>query len=364
MELSPFPYFGPLEPHQVSGRSDLIADITERITARRVTALIGPRRFGKTSLLRRVADDIEAAGASVLWFDFYEVSSMADIAIRIDEGLANTSVPLGDMLRKVSVGMNINLGVVRLNLTGPAKSRPDPVALVHGQLQMIKELSKRLSLTIIFDEFSSISGVAGAAGILRTHLQHHYQDIGLVFAGSEPSMMIALFSLQSQPFYGQADLVQVGPFTGAEVLQIVNDGFAATGRQAGDLSTSIFAFTGGHPQRTMQLADTAWRLTKPGETASLETWEQTVIDARRSVHPSSERMYSSLPAGEKSVLRIVASGGSIFGSAADLLGLSNGSAQNARDKLMDGGQLSKNDDGSFALVDPLFADWLRNTVPV
>ena len=61
MELSPFPHQGPLEPAQVRGRADLLADLTERLTERRVTALLGPRRFGKTSLLRKVAADPRAA---------------------------------------------------------------------------------------------------------------------------------------------------------------------------------------------------------------------------------------------------------------------------------------------------------------
>lgn len=61
---------------------------------------------------------------------------------------------------------------------------------------------------VFFDEFSSIRRVEGAAGLLRTKLQHHFQHIGLVFAGSEPSMMRMLFEDIDQPFYAQADLAE------------------------------------------------------------------------------------------------------------------------------------------------------------
>ena len=62
MEVSPFPHQGPLDPDAVVGRDDLVADLIERVTERRVTALLGPRRFGKTSVMRRVVDDLERAG--------------------------------------------------------------------------------------------------------------------------------------------------------------------------------------------------------------------------------------------------------------------------------------------------------------
>ena len=56
-----------------------------------------------------------------------------------------------------------------------------------------------------------IHGNGEDGGDGERHLQHHYQNIGLVFAGSEPSMMTSLFSDQTQPFYSQAELVQIEP---------------------------------------------------------------------------------------------------------------------------------------------------------
>ncbi len=119
---------------------------------------------------------------------------------------------------------------------------------------------------IVVDEFTGLTGVSGATGLLRTKLQHHVQDIGLLFAGSEPTAMAAMFADGSQPFYGQADVVEIQPFSTAELRTIVVDGFAATDRDAGDLPAQLARFTGGHPYRAMQLADAAWRLALPGAT--------------------------------------------------------------------------------------------------
>ncbi len=363
MDVSPFPYQGPLEPEQVTSRDELIADLVERVSERRVTALLGPRRYGKTSVLGRVAADVRLAGVSVLWLDLYEVSSMADLAVRLDEGLSNVEGAAAEPLSRLAAGATLNLGLVRLDLRAPSKERPDPVAVVHNQLNVLTALAERTPLVVIFDEFSSIHRIEGAAGILRTHLQHHFQTLGILFAGSEPSMMTTLFTDEAEPFYGQADLLEIPAFRAVDVIDIVYKGFESTGKRPGPVAARIAEFAQGHPQRSMQMADTAWRLVPPSGQGSIETWEQTVISTRAAVANGLERQYSSMPKGEKAVLRLVAQGASVFGSSAELLDLSNGSAQHARDQLLNRGVILR-DNKTLRVVDPLFGDWLRQRFPL
>ncbi len=361
MEASPFPYQGPLEPAEVHGRDDLVADLVERVTSGRVTALLGPRRYGKTSVLRRVAADVTEV--ATVWVDLYEVTSMADVAVRFDDGLAATTGRFASTARGVAAGLAVNLGVVKVELTGPARNRPDPALAFHSLLQVLVNVASRHRSLLIVDEFSSIGRVKGAAGALRTALQDHYRDLGIVFAGSHPSMMRTLFTARPEPFYGQADLVEIGPLESTAVERIVGSGFASTGRDAGHLAARINAFTGGHPQRAMQLADACWRHTPPGTSASTETWAMAVTEVRRASADGMERLYSGFASGERSVLRAVARGGSIYGTEAGLLDLSAGSATHARQTLRNSGDLTELG-GQLALVDPMLADWLRRRFPI
>jgi uncharacterized protein len=363
MDVSPFPYQGPLDPHQVRGRHELIADLTERVTEHRVTALLGPRRYGKTSVLRRVAADVAESGATVVWVDLYEVASLADVAARLDDALARVTGSLGQELAKVAAAVSLNLGVVRVELRAPGRRRPDPVLTLAALLDVLTRAARSGPTVICFDEFSSIARVEGAAGLLRTGLQHHFQDLGLVFAGSEPSMMRMLFTEQAEPFYAQADLVEITPLSTAEVVSLVQDGFAVTDRSAGPIAQQIAAFTAGHPQRTMQVADTAWRLVPRGTEATLATWEGALEQVRTATSDGNERLYSGLQDKEKAVLRLLAGGSSIFGSAAQVLDLSVGAAQHARGRLVDRGHLAADGDG-VRVVDPLMADWLRHRFPL
>jgi hypothetical protein len=327
-----------------------------------VTALIGPRRYGKTSLLRRVARDVERTGTSTVWLDLYEVSSAIDLAVRIDDALAGSAGPIRRSATRLAATLEINLGLLKVGLARRG-SRPEPEVLLHSRLDLLVDAALEHPTVLFIDEFSDVRRVTGFAGILRTKLQHHFQEIGLLLAGSAPSTMRTLFTDRAEPFYGQADLVTVGPLEPGAIAALIDDGFESTGRDPGTLAALIGDLAAGHPQRTMQLADAAWRATDPGEPFTTETWSHVVEQVRRSNAAIFERLFATYSGGEKDVLRILATGGAVFGRAAELLDVSTGVAQHARAQLVAAGDLVEHG-GGFQLTDPLFADWIRHRFPV
>lgn len=361
METSPFPHQGPLQPEQVVGRQELTADLVARITERRVTALLGPRRYGKTSVLRLVSAQLTEV--QTIWVDLYEVASMIDLAIRFDEALTEAPASLGPTLREISGTMALDLGVARLQMSRAPKDRPDAHTRFSSLVRTIVQSARHHPILLVLDEFSGIGRVEGAAGLLRTALQHHYREIGLVFAGSAPSVMRQLFTGRTEPFYGQADLVTIAPLSRQAVVALVISGFAQTGRDGSQVAPLIHEFARGHPQRTMQVADACWRRTALGSESTPLIWSRGLDDVRQSTDDAMERLFSHHEQRERDVLRVVASGGSLFGRAADLLGLPSGSARHARQVLLDEGDLVRVDD-EVLITDPIMADWIRRTLPL
>jgi uncharacterized protein len=363
MQRSPFPYQGPLIPEQVTGRDELAADLAQRIMDRRLTALLGPRRYGKTSLLKRVCADLAQVGPETVWIDLYELTSVADLAAAVDRGMSKVTGPVRRALDSIAGTLSINLGVVGVELSKGKRYRPDPTLTLRSLLELLVRTAERHELVVVFDEFSGIADVDGGAGLLRTELQHHYQDLGIVFAGSQPSTMRTLFADQAAPFFAQADLVEIGPLSDTAVTDIVEDGFATTSRGTGGITSRIVATAQGHPQRAMQLADAAWRLTPEGDTADDVTWEDALAEVRATVDGGSERLFALLPTGHQKALRIAATDGALYGSAAELLDLAPGTARGATDALVGNGYLVRRGE-RFVVVDPLFADWIRRRFPV
>jgi len=346
---SPFPYHGPLDPEQVQGRDDLVTTLVERITAHRPTVLIAPRRYGKTSILGRVAAEL-ADTTTVVAIDLYELRSWVDLATRLDDALAHVHGPARRALDRLAASVQIDLGVVKATLA--AKNPPPADVLASTLVDVLVDHARRTPTLIVLDEFSSIDGVTGAAGMLRTKLQHHYREIGLLFAGSRPSTMRLLFSDAGQPFYAQADLLDVPPLGLVALTDIIATGF--DGRPPDGLAAAIFSLTHGHPQRSMQLADAAWTAAQ-ADVDDAQVWEIALDRCRRSTATEHEARFADLATAEQAVLRLAAMGEPLYGAAAKRLSLAAPSARNASKKLVDLGLVHT--DGT--VVDPLFDDWIR-----
>lgn len=360
MDVSPFPYQGPLRPEEVRGRDELLDRLTAQVTARNVTALIGPRRYGKTSVLRRLASDLSEL--STVWLDLYGASSPTDMAVALDGALANAGA-ITDVARAVAAGLEVNLGLVKASLARPARQRPDPEALYSALLDVLVEAALRTPTLLVVDEFSAIAAVPHAAAKLRTAVQHHYREIGIVFAGSAPSVMRQLFTSREEPFYGQADLVEIDRLSGTAVDEVVAGGFRTTGRAPGIAVPRILGFARGHPQRTMQTADAVWRHTDLKAAVSEDVWSAARASLRQSVADPLMRIYDAHADSERRVLRIVANRGSATGTMGAQLGLSKSSASRARQALLDQGDLLMVE-GNVVLTDPFMSDWLRETLPI
>lgn len=354
---SPFPHHGPLLPEQVAGRKELVADLLERLTSHRPTVLVAPRRYGKTSVLGRVAAQLDQT-VTVVRVDLYELRSWADLAARLDDALVGVPTERRRGLDRVAAGLEVNLGVVKVSLT--RADRPAADTTVDRLLEVIVAHGRLNPTVVIFDEFSSVTRLDGAAGLLRTRFQHHYQEIGLMFAGSEPSTMRMLFAQADQPFYSQADLVEVPALGLAALTDIVDDGF--DGAPPPGLAGRIHSFTGGHPQRSMQVADAAWTAHGAG-VEDAQIWTAALERCRTATVESHETRFAGESSADQAVLRIVAGDDALFGRQAEVLSLSRSSAQQARHRLIDRGQLIRRDD-RLRVVDPLYADWIRTRFPI
>ena len=263
MEILPFDYIGPLPPERVQGRHELIDELTRRVTTRTPTALLGPRRFGKTSVLGRLAADLTEA--TTITVDLMPVQSSLDAARALLAALLDAGATVSQEATQVASSIGINLVALRAEIRATRPSaRPDPADAVANLVDTLVQTALRRPTIVVFDEFQQIATVAGGTAVLRAALQHHHKDLGLLFAGSAPSAMRDIFANHDQPFLHQADIVQIEPLTLPAVQQIIDDGFAGTGRQPGAVASLIHDFTAGHPLRTMQAAHATW-LHRPAE---------------------------------------------------------------------------------------------------
>lgn len=364
-DRNPFEYVRPLLPGEVRGREELTDRLVGAVRDRRLVVVTGPRRYGKTSLLGQVAalvGDVDAIDA--VQVDCFGVASIGEFAVRLERALGDLKSPARKVMRRLLEGAELGLSVapgIGFKAAFGKRDAPDATAALHGMLGALVQLSEsRAGLLIVLDEFQDIGRIDGLDAVLRTHLQQARQ-LAVLFAGSKPSLLRALFTNRARPFYGQAEIVEVGPLDLPTAASIIDDTFAATGIDAGDAGEQVARAVQGHPQRLMLVAHLLWERVRAAgrDTVGPEDVGAALEAARARTDPEHRAVVEGLDRTHRDTLRAVATYGSPYARAAErTLGLHRGSAQSAVRALEADAMLTRDND-VWRIVDPLLADWLR-----
>jgi hypothetical protein len=373
---NPFVFETPLEPEDaLVGRDRELSRLLDLARSGTYTLLEAPRRYGKTSLLKRLAhawrqDDERLA----VWVDFSRVLTAEEAARRLESAYAEHHPGrFGSVLAELLETVRLRLGPIEIGRSphGP----PDPHDRLHELLELPAGVARRTGerVHVSFDEFQDILAIPGLDGLLRSHVQHHRKHVSYVFAGSEPSLLRELFSDRARPLYGQVKPLRIGRLSSDELREHITGEFERTARQAGEGGPHVAALGDGHPQRTMLLAWHLWDNTAATERATRATAEVALDSALADADGEFRAAWRGMPENERRVAVALAHGISpLARSAPALVGLaSRSSAQHALAKLIDTGDAERRDPddaerraGDVALTDPLFGAWLRREHPL
>ncbi len=364
---NPFAYQGPVTPDAlIDRRAEL--DALQRAAANRVAIrLVAPRRFGKTSVLDAHVEAMRAVGHRALRVDLSRVGTVADVAARVAAVYAALPPDPSRAVRRWAgrLGVEIGVGGAKVVL-GPA-ARQVAADDARAALLDLLDVPARLhaadsDLTVVcFDEFQDLLVADdGLDGLIRSVIQHHGDAVAYVYAGSQPSMMRALFSDRERPFYGQARPLTLPTLPSDEAAADVERLIEAAGLDAGDAVDRILTFTGGHPQRTMLLAHHLFELLDGGTpvddpaAAALDAAVAETADAHQAV-------WDGLPRPERIVaLGLADSIPPTSPRLADEHRISRSTLQAALRRLEDAEQhVVRDESGHSVLLDPLFGEWLR-----
>jgi uncharacterized protein len=364
IEANPFRIAGELSRDEMIDRDEAASRVLALAVGGHSARLIAPRRYGKTSLLRRVLADASADGWATALVDLEGVLSLSSLVVRIerayDRELKGTVRRTVDALfRSWQVGLSLGAG----GFTATLQSNPrvDVESVLLRLLDLPVKLHERTGARsfVAFDEFQDLLRVDGADGILRSVLQHQTSSASYAFAGSAPSLMRRLFEDPSRPLLEHAVPLELEPLRPEPTAMYLEDRFRRTERDVGSALEPLLAFTRGHPQRTMLVAHHLWELVPRGSTAD----EAAFVDARRAAlehaEPALRARWEALAVNEQRVSVALATRARYLYSEETLsvIGLKKGSVDRALAGLI-GKAEARRTGGGVELTDPLLEHWL------
>jgi hypothetical protein len=364
-DVNPFIYSRPIAPEQIVDRDEETEQLLKNAVGGHYVRLYAPRKYGKTSLLRRaLADGARREGLVPVLVDLYGVVSLADVAVRFERAYAKElkgaiRSRVEEFLQKT--GLGLSLGAFGISAKLQLEPKTDPLPALHALLDLPLRLEESggFRAYIALDEFQDVGKVRSLDAIIRSHIQLQGDVASFVFAGSEPGLMKQLFEHKESPLYGSAVPVRLGRLRDEDLAAYVADRFRESGRGVGEALNPLLASAKGHPQRAMLLAHRLWEVVDAGGTAGLDEWTRAHAAALDELQPEFEAQWRGLDTAEQKTLRaIIAGDGSPYRTAVlERLALTKPSAQKALQRLRSRAEIEA-EGRKQAIVDPLFAEWI------
>lgn len=363
-DLNPFRFSGPLASEDMIDRDPEAEDLLALAEGGHSFRLVGPRRYGKTTLLRRVLEAAEREKMATVLVDLQDVLSIGEIVVRLERGYDRLKGPIRRNVDNLFRSWNIGLALGGGGFTATLQRNPnvDAESVLLRLLELPAALFDRAgtSSLIAFDEIQDVLAVPGADGKIRSVIQHQIDAATYAFAGSAPGVMQQLFADPKRPLLDQAVPKSLAPLPLDDVGDYVSARFEKSGRNVGSALTPMLEFTRGHPQRSMMLAHYLWQRTPRGAIADEGTWVSALDQASADSAPLMRAIWRALTANERRMARAIAVTTTPLYSeeTAVAVGIKRASIGRALESLVNNADVIQ-ENGRHRLTDPMFELWLK-----
>ena len=362
---NPFDFSKPASTGELIDRENDLQLLISLAEANINSRLMAPRRYGKTTLLKRVRAEAEKLGMNTVYVNLFGLLSAVEAADRIEDAYRRS---LHGEVRNLAVGIIRTFRpTAKIPKTG-VSLEPTIETEIGRRLSWLLDLPVKIMektatpTLIVFDEFQDILRTKPPLdGLIRSRLEQHESEASYIFAGSHPGMMRRLFSDRARPFYGQSRAVRIGRLPEDALGEYIADRFARSGRQIGEMLDLLLATARGHPQRAMLLAHFLWERTAPGGRSDELGWQAVLNDVYLELRDELDAIWDGLDDAERRALAAIARGPGMLmrKSVLDELQLARSTARDARDRLIDEGYV-QGEGEDLEIVDPLLALWVAN----
>ena len=270
MEI-PFVYGKIVADNDFTDREEETRKLVANFLSQTNTAIISPRRWGKSSLVNKAIESVSKSDRSILFVkinafkcetpqDFYELfakRTVEGISSSAEALLSNAKEFISRLLPKLSVSGPA--GQYEMSFGVDLKNNPIEEDILDLPQQIASKKKKKVVVCI--DEFQQIGEFPGTdrfQKILRSHWQEQ-PDVAYILYGSKKHMMLNIFGEYGSPFYKFGDLMFLPKISGENWIAYIRDRFAQTGKSIPDaVAGHLAVLVENHPYYVQQLAQYSW----------------------------------------------------------------------------------------------------------
>ncbi len=285
-------------------------DVVELLTNGNNIALISPRRYGKTDLIRHCFAQKEVSDNYLTFIiDVYPTRSLAEMADKMGKTILEQLKPKGEKAWAKFIGALTSL---KAGISYDAAGVPswtveigdikNPAVTLDEIFKYIQNSGKPCLVAI--DEFQQILKYDGknVEATIRTYVQY-CTNANFIFSGSQRKMMGAMFTSSARPFYQSATIINLPRIEMSEYSKFCDRLFEEYGKHLDvDVVPALYDEFDGTTFYLQKIMNALFMRTKEGVTchkSSLEEAINYIIDFSSETY---EDLIYQLPEKQKQVM--------------------------------------------------------------
>jgi hypothetical protein len=384
---NPFEFGRAMRADAIVDREEELRRLMDAVRNGERLFLIGPRRYGKTSLLNFMQSELERGGVIVLKYDVEKFETTHFLAKALLTGAIRTLTGPVDKVGasaarqikrffgslKPELSYDVAEQTWSVSVLGDRRAEAASLPLLTEVLDGIEAMaaSQKRTVAIVLDEFQQLVADGGVAAErqIRASVQTH-QHLSYIFAGSKTRLLTDMTSQHARPFYRMGSSLFLGPIPRMAFAPFLTEGFEARGfKVAAGATERILDLAEDVPYSVQRLAHRCWDLLAGAPTSARTLTPLFVERALERIaleeDPAYTQLWLSLTTVQKKALSaVIGTGGRLLLSKAvnDQYGLAVASMQKALKALTDRGIVREEQtrgDVHQRLDDPFLATWLR-----
>ncbi|TVQ85732.1 MAG: AAA family ATPase [Bacteroidetes bacterium] len=301
MEKNPFKFGSIVNEPYFTNRTKEIEKVISVLNSENHLVLVGPRRYGKSSLVFKVVSELKRP---VIALDLQLITGAHDLAAQLLRRIYRVFPfeRVRQYVKHFRVIPTISVNPVTNEVDISFQAGSDNPALLEDVLNLLEKLSKKgKRLIVVFDEFQELGKIdARLLNQFRSIMQHH-QKVNYVFLGSQESLMREIFEKKKSPFYHFGLLMNLEKIPYREFHDFLSANFKKVINNPNQISENILSVTGCHPYYTQQFAWVIWeKILK--DKAARNIHEEAVQELIRTHDMDYERIWMNFNKSDKKML--------------------------------------------------------------
>jgi len=339
--------------------------------------IFAPRRYGKSSLVWRVAQRLVARRVLVAQVDLMTTPTKERLAEKlarsIHEDVASALLRAKERLRifqglrvTPTVSVDPQSGAFGFSfMAGPAPDDLDET--IERLLQLPAELAgdRKRRVALILDEFQEIVDIDPELPKLMRAVFQQQPEVAHVYLGSKRHMMRRIFNDENEPFWRSAKQMELGVIAPADFRGYISERFAGTGRALRpDAVDRVLAITRGHPYATQELCYFLWQAVAQGANGVAADVESALADVLRSEHAHFTLVWARASSAQRSLLQALAreSGHPLSTAYRRRHALPGPSTVQKALQALERDELIARAGGFAEIAEPFLAQWIERTL--